>query len=261
MEKNKNGILVKTSKELEKMAEGGVKLGKIKKKLEDAIDIGVNAEEIEKLADELIAKEGGKPSFKMVDRYHWATCINVNEGVVHGIPKKDIVFAKGDIVSVDIGMYYRGFHTDSSFSVGVNVTNKLKDFLKVGKKALESGISEARLGNRIYDISKAIESVLRKGKTLPIRALVGHGIGRSLHEQPQIPCFASGIKGDSPKIPIGATFAIEVMYTKGSGNIELGGDGWTIRTSDGKIAGLFEETIAVTRNGPIILTRDFNKAN
>jgi len=251
----RNGILVKTKQELKRMSEGGAKLSKIKERLRKKIGEGVNAEEIEKLAVGLVKKAGGEASFKLVDGYHWATCVNVNQGIVHGIPRKDVVFKKGDLVSVDIGLYYKGFHTDSSFSVGVGVGDDLEEFLEVGEDALSSAISKARSGNRVYDISQAIEKVLKEGGVVPIRALVGHGVGRSLHEQPQIPCFTSGRRGDSPEIPIGATFAIEVMYTEGSGNVELGHDGWTIRTTDGKIAGLFEETIAITKNSPIILTR------
>lgn len=255
MGNSKSGILIKTKQELKKMSEGGTKLGRIKDRLRKKIDKGVNAEEIEKLADKLIAEVGGRPSFKMVDGYSWATCINVNQGVVHGIPRKSVVFKKGDVVSVDIGMYYEGFHTDTSFSVGVSVGDDISEFLKVGEKALSSAISKARFANRVYDISEAIENVLKRGGVVPIRALVGHGIGRSLHEQPQIPCFTSAKRGDSPEIPVGAVFAIEVMYTKGSGDVKLDRDGWTINTSDGKIAGLFEETIAITKNSPIILTR------
>jgi methionyl aminopeptidase len=250
-----NCILVKNKQELKKMSEGGAKLGKIKERLRKRIGEGVNAEEIEKLAERLVAEVGGEPSFKMVDGYNWATCVNVNQGIVHGIPRAGVTFKKGDVVSVDVGMYYKGFHTDTSFSVGVNVGDDTSEFLRIGEDALSSAISKAKSGNRVYDISQAIEKVLKEGGVAPIRALVGHGIGRSLHEQPQIPCFTSGRRGDSPEISIGATFAIEVMYTKGSGDVELERDGWTIRTRDGKIAGLFEETIAITKNSPIILTR------
>jgi methionyl aminopeptidase len=255
MTRNKNGILLKTKEELKKMAQGGKKLGKIKRRLKEAIDVGVSAQEVEKLAEELIARERGIPSFKLVDKYNWATCINVNEGVVHGIPRKDVVFKEGDIVSVDLGMYYKGFHTDTSFSVGLCVSKNMDRFLQTGKKALKSAISKAKAGNRVYDISKAIEDVLKSANASPIKALVGHGIGRKLHEEPQIPCFTKGKREDSPKIPEGATLAIEVMYAKGSGDVKVNSDGWTVITCDGTISALFEETVAASKDGPIILTK------
>jgi methionyl aminopeptidase len=250
----KINIKTKSKKQVKHMAQGGKKLAGIKSELKKAIKEGVTAADIENLAVELIKKEGGKASFKMVPKYFWATCVNVNSGIVHGIPKKEVVFKKGDVVSVDVGFYYKGFHTDTSFTVIVGSLIKNNKFLKTGIDALKSGILQAREGNRIYDISSGIEMELKKGGLLPIKALVGHGIGKDLHEDPQIPCFTNESYEKSPKIPEGATFAIEVMYTKGKEDIKLGEDGWTISTADGKISALFEETIAVTTNGPTVLT-------
>lgn len=237
------------------MKEGGKKLGQIKKKLIQEIKEGVSAAEIEELACTLIEKQGGKPSFKMVPGYSWATCININEGVVHGIPKKTIIFKKGDVVSIDLGIFYKGFHNDTSFSVAISPTEDIKEFLRVGEKSLEAAIDQAIPGNRIYDISKAMEDVLKENKLQPVEALVGHGIGKNLHEQPQIPCFV-GVKRDkTPIIPEGATFAIEVMYTMGLPGIQVEKDGWTIKVKDDKISGLFEETVAISSNGSIVLTQ------
>ncbi len=250
-----NKIIIKTPSEIKLMQEGGEKLARIKKILAKEIKEGVSADEIEKIATKLIEKEGCKPSFKMVPNYHWSTCINVNQGIVHGIPRKDVVFKKGDIVSVDIGVFYKGFHTDSSFTLGINLNKEKRDFLKVGEMALREAIGKAFIGNRIYDLSFAIESVVRRGGFNPVRALVGHGVGRDLHEEPQIPCFADPTQAEySPKILEGMTLAIEVMYSQGSGNIFIEKDGWTISSSDGKITALFEETIAITKKGPLILT-------
>ncbi|OGM11587.1 type I methionyl aminopeptidase [Candidatus Woesebacteria bacterium RBG_16_34_12] len=190
----------------------------------------------------------------MVPRYHWATCVNINEGIVHGIPRKEVVFRKGDVVSVDLGMFYQGFHTDTSFTEGVEVDAKTQQFIELGRIVLDRAITQAVVGNRIYDISKAIqESIEEKGFT-PIRALVGHGIGRKLHEDPQIPCYINGTREDSPIIPNNATLAIEVMYTQGKPEVAVLDDGWTVSVRDGKISALFEETIAVTKNGPLVLT-------
>ena len=250
----KSRIKIKTEDEIKLMSEGGKKLGRIKKKLSKLIAEGVSAKEIEDLAVSLIEKTGGKASFKMVPRYRWATCVNVNQGVVHGIPRREIVFKKGDIVSVDTGLFYKGFHTDTSFTVGVDVDSKTKKFLEIGKGVLKKAISKARVGNRVFDISKIIQDTLEANTLFPIRALVGHGVGKDLHEPPQIPCFITGKKEETPEIQKGAVLAIEIMYTEGKPDVVVGGDGWTIETKDGKIAGLFEETDSVTGNGPLVLT-------
>ena len=250
-------VSVKTSDAIEKMREGGAKLGEIMRKLESAIKPGVASSEIDELASELITKAGCKSSFKMVPNYYWATCVNVNAGVVHGIPKKETIFRDGDLVSVDVGVYFKGYHTDTSTSVVAGKTSQssLTAFLDTGKRALKKGISVAEVGNTIGDISAKIESTLNKAKLNPIRALVGHGIGRQLHEAPYIPCFVSGSLDEKLEIQEGWTLAIEVMYTQGKSDLILEEDNWTIRTKDGKISGLFEETVAVTQNGPIILTK------
>lgn len=248
-------IKTKTPKEIKLMMEGGKRLGNIKKELIEATKPGVSAKEINDLAEKLIEKEGGKASFSTVPGYSWGTCINVNDGVVHGIPKGDLIFKKGDIVSVDVGIFYQGFHTDTSFTIGISVDKDIDRFLSIGRVTLGKAIKACRVGNRIHDISKEIEETLKKGGLSPIRALVGHGIGRELHEAPQIPCFTKGKRKDSPKIPEGAVFAVEVMYTQGSHEVTLGEDKWTISTQDGKIASLFEETVAVTGSGPLVLTK------
>ena len=250
------GIIIptKNSKELAVMVEGGKKLGRVKFALKKALRIGVNAQELEILASKLIKKEGGEASFKKVPGYSWATCVNVNEGVVHGIPLKEIVFKKGDVVSVDVGMFYGGFHTDTSFSVGLGVDNKIGYFLEVGKKALNMAVGSAKAGNRVFDISEGIERAIKGAGFTPVEDLVGHGVGRNLHEEPQIPCFIRGKRENSPIIPQMAVLAIEVMYTMGKKDLVIGPDGWTISTADAKIAALFEETVAVTAHGPLILT-------
>jgi methionyl aminopeptidase len=247
-------INLKTEDEVAKMAECGKKLHFVREELRKAVKIGTNSLEIEELAQKLIKKVGGKPSFAMVEGYHWATCVNINEGLVHGIPKREVVFKKGDVVSVDVGIYDNGFHTDTSFTVGLEVDSKTKLFLKAGEKALKRAISAVKEGNRIYDLSCAIESEVRQAGFTPIYALVGHGVGRALHEEPTIPCFTQGERENSLEIKNGLVLAIEVMYTMGSPEVEIDKDGWTILVRDGKISALYEETVAVTRNGPQVLT-------
>lgn len=247
-------IKVKTQQELAIMAEGGKKLGRVKRALMDAIKIGGNAFDIEDLANKLIAKEETEASFKMVPGYKWATCVNVNEGLVHGIPSKDIIFKRGDVVSVDMGIYYRGFHTDTSDTIGLEVDKQTQGFLEKGREALKKAISAARPGNRIYDISKAIETTIRPAGYMPIEALVGHGVGRELHEGPAIPCLVRSSREATALIKAGMALAIEVMYAQGEPDVVISEDGWTIRMRDGKISALYEETVAVTPNGPLVLT-------
>lgn len=248
-------IIQKTDKEVGIMAGGGKKLAEIKDELFKLIEIGVKASEIEKLANGLIDKSGGQASFKMVPGYKWATCVNVNEGVVHGIPHDTIKFKKEDLVSVDIGLFYKGFHTDTSFSKYLGNDPEVVKFMKAGKSALKMAINKAKIGNRIFDISEQIENILESAGYKPIKALVGHGIGKKLHEDPHIPCITQGDRKNSPKIQKGNVFAIEVMYTIDNHNIKKEPDGWTISTSDGKISALFEETVAVTKSGTRVLTK------
>lgn len=248
-------IKAHTPEDIETMAQGGAKLAVIRDTLAKMVAAGVSPLDIEKKAQELILKTGGKPSFQMVKNYRWATCININEGVVHGIPTGR-AFVRGDIVSIDVGMFYKGFHTDTSVTVPVDrIDKKTQKFLQVGQETLIRAISQAKLGNRISDISKTIQSNLERNGYSPVRALTGHGIGKNLHETPQIPCFwDAGVK-DGEVISEGAVLAIEVIYAAGSSDLVLSGeDGWTIATKDGKIAGLFEETVAATRKGPRVLT-------
>lgn len=247
-------INIKSDAEVAIMAEGGKKLGRVKKGLAEAVAAGGNAAEIEALAQKLIKEEGAEVSFDKVPGYRWATCITVNEGLVHGIPVKSLVFKKGDIVSVDVGVYFKGFHTDTSITVGIDVDPETRKFLNIGKQALANAIAKARVGNHLFEISKAIEDTIEAAGYTTIKALVGHGVGRELHEDPQIPCFVPGRIEDSPKLVRGMVLAIEVMYAAGSDAVEVLEDGWTIAMRDGKISGLFEETVAVTDGGPKVLT-------
>lgn len=246
---------IKSKEEIKLMAEGGKRLARIKGKLRDAVSPGVSAFEVEDLALRLMEREDVSPSFKMVPGYSWATCINVNDGLVHGIPKKEVIFKKGDLVSVDVGTYYKGFHTDTSFSMYLGKEKQVMKFLDAGESAIREAISKVIVGNRIWDISEAVEKNIKKSGYKPIRALVGHGIGRNLHEKPEVPCFTYGKRQDSPIIREGMTLAIEVMYVMGSPEIKRETDGWTISTHDGKISALYEETVAATADGPSVLTK------
>ncbi|OGM24207.1 type I methionyl aminopeptidase [Candidatus Woesebacteria bacterium RIFCSPHIGHO2_01_FULL_39_28] len=248
------GIDIKNSDQVKIMAEGGKKLARIKKELEAFVKPGMNALDVENLVTPLIEKVGARPSFKMVPNYFWSTCININDGIVHGIPHKKLVFRQGDIVSIDLGIFYKGYHTDTSVSFLLGNDPKKQNFLKVGEEALDKAIEVTRIGNKIGDISKIIEKTLAQSGFNPIRDLVGHGVGRKLHERPFIPCFVSEGGDENVEIREGFVLAIEVMYCLGKPNLIVDSDRWTIRTKDGKISGLFEDTVAVTKKGPEILT-------
>ncbi len=252
-------ISLKTAEEIKMMAEGGKKLSKIKAELAGAVKPGVTTLELDNLAKDLIKQAGGKPSFAMVPGYRWATCININDTVVHGIPN-DTKIKKGDKVGIDVGIYYFGFHTDTSTTTVANLKSqipnpKIEKFLEIGRLALKRAITQAKPGKRIADISEAMQTTVEGGGYSVVRALTGHGVGRQLHEDPAIPCFVVGDPNKSIKIIPGMVLAIEVMYNAGTSEVVYkNDDGWTIATADGKISGLFEETVAVTQTGPVVLT-------
>ncbi len=245
-------LTIKTQAEIEIMAEGGKKLARIRDEAVRAVEPGMTTAQLDKLVDELIEKAGGVASFKMVRGYHHATCININDIVVHGMPG-NYKIKSGDKVGIDLGLYYKGFHTDTSVTIG---DDRYKKFLQVGRDALQLAIAQARPGKRIADISRAMQQTVEAAGYSAVRALTGHGIGKNLHEDPAIPCFVVGKYEHSPKIVAGMALAIEIMYNEGGLEVAYeNDDGWTIVTSDGKISGLFEETVAVTKSGPVVLTQ------
>lgn len=249
-----NQMTPEIEKKISCMQEGGRMLGEIRNQLAQMVAPGVTLMQIEEKANELLLKTGGEPAFKKVDNYHWATCINVNEGVVHGIPT-NYVIKDGDVVSIDVGLWYKGYFTDTSTSCVAGEPNPdLEKFLQVGKQTLQMAIERARMGNRVGHISEIIENQLEKVGYHPIEELTGHGVGVKLHEKPHIPGVLDAQLQHSPLLHLGQTLAIEVIYTMGKPEIVVDADGWTIVTKDGKIAGLFEETVAITETGPLVLT-------
>lgn len=238
------------------MRAGGHKLARVLEKLVASVKPGISLHELDHLADQLLRQTGGEPGFKRVPDYRWATCINVNAGVVHGIPHAEIILKPGDLVSIDTGLFYQGFHTDTSTTVVVgNPTKEQRRFLEIGKEALKKGIAQAKVGKRIGHISAAMQKVVETGGLNCARHLTGHGIGVNLHESPMIPCFLQGDIWLTPKIELDMTLAIEVIYMAGEPETITLPDDWTIVTKDGRPAGLFEHTIVVGKNGPEILTQ------
>lgn len=253
-------LTIKTGAEIEIMAEGGRRLAEIRKRIVEAVRPGVTTLELERIADKLIVKAGGQASFKMVPGYSWATCINVNSVVVHGIPD-NYKIKSGDKVGIDVGFFYKGRHTDTSITVLANPKPQASSpknirFLEVGRLALKKAIGKARVGNRVWDLSEVMQTTVEQAGYSVVRALTGHGVGKKLHEEPAIPCFVVGERKYSVELKAGMVVAIEVMYNEGSSEVKyVNDDGWTIGTADGKISGLFEDTVAVTNQGPVVLTQ------
>lgn len=245
-------IVTRTPAEIAIMREGGQKLGRILDELLTFATTGVSLLEIDKKADELIASAGGTASFKTVKGYKWATCLCVNEVVVHGIPT-DRKLAQGDVLTVDVGLLYKGFHTDTAWTKIVDGQND--EFLRVGESSLWKAIDQAKPGNYVGHISKAIEdSIVGAGYSI-VKSLVGHGVGKTLHEEPQVPGFLKGPIESTPELALGMTIAIEVIYAMGSGAVVYDNDdGWTVATRDRSLTAVFEHTIAVTEGMPIVLT-------
>jgi methionyl aminopeptidase len=249
-------IALKNEEEIKVMREGGRRLREVLEKVLSEVKPGVSKAFLNQIAEAEIEKQRGKASFKMVPGYSWATCITINDEVVHGIPQEEVL-ENGDIVGVDIGIYYKGFHTDlaTTVVVGNGKIQGKKKFLGAGERALKRAIKEAKVGNFVADISLAIQNEIESSGYSTVKNLTGHGVGRQLHEQPSIPMFFKGSRKKTVKIKKGMTLAIEVIYNQGSDKVVLENDGWTISTLDGKISGLFEESVAVMGDGPLILTR------
>lgn len=250
-------IQIKTSSDIKKMEEGGRILGEVLSAVLKKISAGVSEIEVDRYAEKLILERGAKPGFKMVKGYNYSLCISTNDIVVHGIPS-DYKFQDGDVVGIDCGVFYKGFHTDMSETVRVS-TNKKKDkidkFLKIGGEALDAGISQALAGNRVGNISKSIQKIVEKEGYSVVRSLIGHGVGKDLHEEPEVPGYLTGAIKNTPLLKEGMTLAIEVIYSMGGPDVVYKNeDGWTISTKDTSISGLFERTVLVTDKGPRILT-------
>lgn len=238
---------------------GGKILGQILKSLLKNVTPRMTGIDLDNQAEYLIRQAGGFPSFKMVPNYRWSTCICVNDVVVHGIPDR-VPFQSGDLVGIDIGMYYQGYHTDAAWTVTVGdnddeqVRQNIQKFLDTGKHSLRMAIQQAKVGKRIGHISQVIQQTTEKEGYHVVRTLVGHGVGKKLHEEPEIPGILSRTLVDTPELLEGMTLAIEVIYSQGSGEVVYDRDGWTIRTKDRALAGLFEHTVVIREDRAVVLT-------
>jgi methionyl aminopeptidase len=245
-------IIRKSPDELERMARAGRIVADSLALVGEHARPGVTTAELDELAEEFILGQGGYPTFKGYRGYPAATCISPNSMIVHGIPGR-FELSEGDVLSVDIGVTLEGFVADSAITFPIGETSEEAErLLEAGQAALSAGIEQCRAGNRLSDISHAVQLATESAGFSVVRSLVGHGVGRSMHEDPQIPNY--GQPGRGPVLAEGMTFAIEPMINAGGPDIVVHDDEWSISTADGSLSAHFEHTVAVTATGPRILT-------
>lgn len=245
-------IVLKSSQEIELIRAAGRILARTLRIVSEEIRPGITPKELDSMAHRLISEAGGVPSFLNYRKYPAATCISVNSVIVHGIPN-DKPLKEGDIVSLDFGVFKDGYHADSAWTFPVGeISPDAQRLLNVTKESLFQGLAKARAGNAVEDISAAVQKYVESNGYSVVRDLVGHGIGKTLHEEPSVPNF--GKAGRGPKLKEGMTMCIEPMVNQGTWKVREHSDGWTMDTADGKLSAHFEHTIAITRNGPDILT-------
>lgn len=247
-------IIIKNEREIELIRESCRRLAIVHKELEEFIRPGISTKDIDILGDQLIRKLEGIPNFLHYNGYPASICVSVNEQVVHGIPNKHRILQEGDIVSLDAGMIYKGYHSDAARTHGVGkISPEAQKLIDATRESFFAGIKEAVAGNHLYSISNAIASYIKPYGYGIVRDLVGHGVGTKLHEDPQIPNFAQVKRG--PKLRPGMTLAVEPMINMGRADVEWLDDDWTVVTEDGSISAHYENTILITEEGePEILT-------
>ena len=245
-------IHYKTEDEIELIKEGAQILGKAHAEVAKEIKPGVKTSDLDRIAEEFIRDNGGVPSFKNYNGFPFTLCVSPNEQVVHGFPS-DNELQDGDILSIDCGVFYKGFHSDSAYTYAVGeVKEEVKQLLKVTKESLYKGIEQAVAGKRTGDIGHAIQNYVEGYGYTVVRELVGHGVGANLHESPEVPNY--GKRGRGPVLKEGMVIAIEPMINLGSRNVVQEADGWTIRTKDRRASAHFEHTVAVMNGTPEVLT-------
>ena len=246
-------IILKSPEEIKRMSRACVIAAEALRALEEIVKPGISTKEIERFVEKMVQDRGAVPAFKGYRNYPSSVCTSVNDQVVHGIPSS-VALNEGDIVSIDLGVYLDGFYGDAAVTLPVGKVSPLAErLIRVTKEALVLGIERARPGNRVSDISHAVQKHVEANGFSVVRSFVGHGIGRSLHEEPQVPNF--GGPGHGPRLREGMTLAIEPMVNAGSYEVSVLDDGWTAVTVDGSLSAHYEHTVAITGNGPRILTK------
>ncbi len=246
-------ITIKSPREIELMRKACRLLCEVHEELAKIIRPGISTKEIDRICEELIRSKGGIPNFLHYQGYPASVCVSVNEEVVHGIPREDHIIKEGDIVSLDTGLIYQGFHSDAARTHAVGqISAETQKLLDVTKQSFFEGVKMARAGNHLHDISNAIDAYVTPFGYGIVRDLVGHGIGTQMHEQPQIPNFAQRRRG--PKLRAGMTLAIEPMINMGCADVEWMDDGWTVVSADHSPSAHYENTVLITDGEPEILT-------
>jgi methionyl aminopeptidase len=244
----------KTNTEIQNMREGGRMLATVLETLKNRADVGMTTKELADIAQKEVNVLGGQPAFFNHEGFPDVICISVNDEIVHGVPSAKKVIKDSDVIGLDFGVVYKSFYTDSAITIVIgNQTVEVKRLLEGTKKALDAGISAIRGdGTRVGDISAAVQNVLDANKLGVVRDLVGHGVGDSIHEAPNVPNY--GVKGTGPKLSAGMTIAIEPMATLGGWQVNVLDDGWTVVSRDGSLSAHFEHTVLITEDGAEILT-------
>ncbi|MFQ5586325.1 MAG: type I methionyl aminopeptidase [Thermodesulfobacteriota bacterium] len=246
-------IILKSNDEIEKLRKSNIVVAEILKKLEGVIEPGITGLDLEAICEGELKRRKVKAAFKGYRGYPYCLCVSINDVVVHGLPSKRAL-EEGDLVSIDVGVLADGFYGDAAVTVPVGVVSPEADALiKTTRDSLEMAIDAARVGNRVQDISSAVQRTVERAGYSVVRAFVGHGIGRNRHESPQVPNF--GTPGKGVRLKEGMVLASEPMVNAGGGDVKVLDDGWTAVTKDGALSAHFEHSVAVTQNGPYVLSR------
>ena len=246
-------ITIKSKSQIQKLKDAGKIVAETHQLLKEAIKEGISTYELDKMAEKYIRSCNAIPSFKGYGGFTGSICASLNSVVVHGIPSKETILKNGDIISIDIGAYYNGYHGDSAKTHGVgNISVKDEELIAVTRQSFYEGLKKAYVGNRLSDISNAVQSYAERNGFSVIRDYVGHGVGEKLHEEPQVPNY--GKPGRGPRLQEGMVIAVEPMIATGTWKVKVLSDGWTAITLDNKDAAHYEHTLAITSGEPELLT-------
>lgn len=246
-------ITIKSDREIDLMRKSGMILAELRQELEKHLKVGISTKQLDEIAEKFIISKGGKPSFKGYQGFTGSICASVNEVVVHGVPSKDVILKDGDIITLDLGVIYKGYHSDSAWTYAIgNVDKDILKLMEVTKNALYKGLSVIKPNAYFNDIGEAIEKYVKPYGYGIVEEFTGHGIGRNLHEDPYIPNYGKG--GYGPIIKEGMTMCVEPMINMGTKHIDILDDGWTTITLDGKASAHYEMMVVVTKDGYEILT-------
>jgi methionyl aminopeptidase len=246
-------VILKSREEIEKLRQSNQIVAEVLRDIVDKVKPGITTSELNRLSEELALKRGAKPAFKGYRGYPFALCTSINAEVVHGMPS-DRRLKEGDILSIDFGVDYKGYYGDAAVTVPVGtVSDDAVRLMRITKESLYKAINEAKVGNRLGDISGAVQTHVEAAGYAVVRDFVGHGIGRMLHEEPQVPNY--GVRGRGIELKAGMVLAIEPMVNEGTYKVRVLSNGWTVVTQDGRLSAHFEHSVAITDNGPAILSQ------